>query len=124
MCSKKISNKKILLIREGIYEIIKLGDVFYVESNDTKVIFHTMEGEFYSSESLQALENKLNTLNFYRVHRSYLVNMATIKKVKLVGDRTYAIEFNDYNKIAYVSRNRFKDFINKLEKRYLTIKRI
>lgn len=69
--------------KEGTKEI-SLERLLYVESNLHKLEFHIMEDDlkiYTMYETLNALENKLATKDFVRVHQSYLVNIKYIKNV-------------------------------------------
>ncbi len=44
-----------------------------------------------------------------RVHKSYLVNKNKISTIICIGDRTYNIEFKTSNKVARMSRNKYKE---------------
>jgi len=69
--------------KEGKREI-SLERLLYVESNLHKLEFHVMEDDlkiYTMCETLNALEIKLATKDFVRIHQSYLVNIKYIKNV-------------------------------------------
>ncbi len=69
--------------KEGKREI-SLERLLYVESNLHKLEFHVMEDDlkiYTMCETLNALESKLATKDFVRIHQSYLVNIKYIKNV-------------------------------------------
>jgi len=59
--------------------------------------------------------------NFIRVHNSYVVNTNHISKIKEVGNRSYEIMFNSFDKVALMSRYRsdalLKDFYRSSKKK-------
>lgn len=68
-------------------EIINLAvdDILYLESEKHTVHVYMLCGNFdhYSCyASLQSFEEKLKSLGFLRIHKSYLVNMRHIKKLQ------------------------------------------
>ena len=56
---------------------VYLKDIYYVESNNKKVNFHTTYGELEIYEKMDNLEKELGD-TFFRSHRCYLVNMEKI----------------------------------------------
>lgn len=62
---------------------MKLKDIFYVESNDHKIIFHMTDNSSYVTyDKLNEIEEKISSDDFYRIHQSFLVNSKYIKKIK------------------------------------------
>ena len=72
------SKKKILIKSSGISKNVFLKDIFYIESSNKKVVFHTIEGSFEVYTKMEVLEKELGEY-FYRCHRCYLVNMEKIE---------------------------------------------
>ena len=70
--------KKILVKSSGISKNVFLKDIFYIESSNKKVVFHTVDGSFDVYTKMEVLEKELGE-SFYRCHRCYLVNMEKIK---------------------------------------------
>jgi DNA-binding LytR/AlgR family response regulator len=48
--------------------------------------------------------------NFLRVHKSYIINIDKIKRIREISRRSYEIEFYDYNKTAHMSRYKFAKY--------------
>ena len=61
---------------------IKLTDIFYIESDNEYVVFHTAEEKIMSHQSLKKLEKTLDSSIFKRVHRSYIVNKKLVTALK------------------------------------------
>ena len=62
-------------------EVINSGDVSYIEVFDHDVGLFDRRGDRYQcSTSLSELEEKLSDFGFFRPHKSFLVNMAYIRK--------------------------------------------
>lgn len=81
--------KKVLVKTAGTSKSVFLKDVYYVESNNKKVIFHTAHGSFEAYAKMESLEAEFGAV-FYRCHRCYLVNMERIAAysadtIELVG---------------------------------------
>lgn len=71
-----------LRLKEGNIEI-KFCDIIYCEADDKYTKIHLINSKtIISSKNLQCIEEKLNTNNFIRIHRSYLINFDHFKLYK------------------------------------------
>ena len=61
--------------------ILELDQIYYIQSDKNYSIFHTNEGPVISSKSLGHYELVLPD-HFFRIHRSYMVNLNKIKQLK------------------------------------------
>ena len=61
----------------GMQKKILLQDIYYIESSNKKVIFHTKDGKLDTYGKMEDWESKLGD-SFYRCHRGYLVNLEKI----------------------------------------------
>ncbi len=71
------NKKQIMVKRSGTQQKIWLRDIYYIESGNKKVVFHTTDGTLEVYGKMEELENRLGN-TFYRCHRCYLVNMEKI----------------------------------------------
>lgn len=60
---------------------VRITDIMYAEANDNYTLIHTKQQKFIVSATLKKVEEKLATLPFCRIHRSYLINLRSIDKV-------------------------------------------
>lgn len=72
---------------------INLSDVLYISNEGSKLVFHTMEEQYYQITSIQELEQHLHEISFEKLDRPYLVNM---KKVKSY-DQDHRLVYFDEN---------------------------
>ena len=75
-------------------------------------MIHTIDQKYETNESLEGLFKRLDQ-NFYRAHRSFIINIYHISHLTIDGE-TYAAHFNNYNQIAYVSKLRVNTLMEKL----------
>jgi two-component system, LytTR family, response regulator len=61
---------------------IPLNSIFFVESMQNYVAFHTDNGRILSLQNLRTLEEKLPSPRFIRVHKSYIVAVSKIESVE------------------------------------------
>lgn len=57
---------------------------------------------------------KLDSEQFLRSHKSYLINISQIKKIELYGRWTYVVSFKDMKKDALITAAKFEE----IKKRY------
>lgn len=62
-------------------KIIPVHDVFYLEAADDYVKIHTQEGYFLKNKTMSHFEQSLDTQQFVRSHRSYIVNVQQITRI-------------------------------------------
>ena len=89
--------------KDGEY-IIPLNDILYFEAQNQEVLVSTAEQQLLHRGNLNDYEQRLSQEGFYRVHRSYLVNLRFVKsysKIEIIlnGGQTIPL-----------SRLRFKEF--------------
>jgi len=98
-------NKKIILkTTENIY-LLDLNNIISCESDNNYTSVYTTDGaKILVSKTLKEYENLLAGCGFYRVHKSYLINLAHIKRFEK-QDGGYIILTNDL-KIPVASRKR------------------
>lgn len=73
---------EIYLKNENSVKKIKSKNLIYIETNDHKVKIVTIDGIFYSNELIDYWEKKLSHISFYRVHKSYIINLDYIEEYK------------------------------------------
>ena len=88
---------------------ISASNIYYVEVIKHDLIYHTVSGEIKSHGTMRDVEEKLKKYSFYRVHHSYLVNLAHVYAVQ--GD---FIVVNGTE--IKISRSKKLDFMEKFAK--------
>lgn len=99
--------KYILITVSGGVQKIDVDHLFYVESQNHDLIFWTTEGSYLSRGTMNELEKSLNTHTFFRVSKSYLVNLKYV--VGIDGGFCKVQQKN-----VPISRAKKKDFYNAL----------
>lgn len=69
---------------DGETKFIKLKDIIYIEYSNRCTIVRSRNGYYESSTSMNEWESILNTGDFFRVHKAYIVNMAYIDEISKV----------------------------------------
>jgi two-component system, LytTR family, response regulator len=78
---KALLNNKILLPTLGGYNIIDIAEITYCQSESNYTRFHFVDGKhIVVSKTLKEFESILLENNFFRIHRSYIINLNCIAK--------------------------------------------
>ncbi len=60
---------------------IEYNHILYAEACDNYTIIYTKNGKHIISQTLKVIEDKLEPFGFFRVHRTYLVNLNSINRI-------------------------------------------
>lgn len=88
---------------------INYDDIIFVEVDNHRSLIHSLGEVWEVRKSLDEIESILGE-EFLRVHRSFIVNLTKVTKVRETYDRSYEIEFWDYPKTALMSRYYFPKY--------------
>ncbi|WP_054711796.1 LytTR family DNA-binding domain-containing protein [Bacillus sp. JCM 19041] len=93
------------ILRVGVktstgFSLIKKDEILFISKSFNKTTIHLLNNELVeSNDKLDIHETKLIKHGFYRIHKSYLVNLNKVKKIQ-------RDEFmNSFNLILYDSKN-------------------
>ena len=76
---KERAGKHILIKSKDSYHKVLLCDIYYIESQNKKVVVSSTNGEIEHYGKMQDFENSLGNA-FYRCHRCFIVNLEHITK--------------------------------------------
>jgi len=103
---------KIVLWKDDEIILLKPQQVYYFTIENGEIIVITEEGRFKTKDTLDNWENRLEEYNFFRSHRSFLINLDKIKKMSPWFNNTYVLYLEDTPNEIPLSRNRLKEFKN------------
>lgn len=74
-------NRKLVLpLMEGL-EVVKMSDIICCEAEDNFTIFHFVDGrKLMICRNLKYYASALDSFGFFRIHRSYIINLEYIKR--------------------------------------------
>ena len=76
---RKREKPSLMITTGGEHITVNLEDIIYAEVYDRKVILHTLDADIEYYGKMKELEEKAGD-DFFRTHRSYLVNFGFIRK--------------------------------------------
>ena len=94
---------------------IKPSNILYIEARSSGNLMKTLNRTYIIREDIHSLEVKLQQNNFFRCHRSYLVNFKRVKEIVPSG-RTFQIILDTGEKIP-LSRKQEKILRMKLQQK-------
>ncbi|EGL83143.1 two component transcriptional regulator, LytTR family [Caldalkalibacillus thermarum TA2.A1] len=106
-----------LLIDDGErMAVVDPASILYVVREDRQLKIHTATKTYTSKLTLQELEEKLSPYNFFRPHRSYLVNLNYVQEITpwFNGAYNLTLEHHPKTKIP-VSRTAAKELLKRLQ---------
>ena len=112
-------SKKILGKRGDKLYLIDLNDIYYIKADLDEVIIKIKEADAYVRRKIGDLETLLSGKNFFRIHRSYIVNVDKIKSIKSVEQSKLQIYFDGIAEVITSSKEGAKEFREYLERRSL-----
>jgi len=84
---------------------LKYDDILWVEALENYVIFSTFSERFTIHFTMKAIEQKLPTNKFSRVHRSFIVN---VSRISVIEDNAIVIKTHDGSKSIPIGKS-YKD---------------
>lgn len=112
--TKKIMGKK----GNKIY-LIELKEIFYIKADLDEVIVKIENTELYVKKKIGDMNTLLKNENFFRIHRSIIVNTDKIKSMQSVEQSKLEISFHGIEDIVTSSKDGAKEFREYLEKKCL-----
>ncbi|HJV44633.1 MAG TPA: LytTR family DNA-binding domain-containing protein [Bacillota bacterium] len=111
-------SSKLAVEMDGAIKYLVPKDIIFISKNkeDKSVSIFTTSGMYEANYTLQELEKKLTIHSFFRVHKSFLVNLDFVLELQPFYHSTYNLHLNDPTRtIVPVSRNYVKELRKRLE---------
>lgn len=75
--------------------IIPVEKITHLEAQDDYVMIYSPEGKFLKQKTMKYFEDRLDSNNFIRIHRSYILNINCIKQIELFAKDSYRVNLHD-----------------------------
>lgn len=103
----KSKNNFMLIENKGIINKILISSIIYIEVRKKELTIHTINGKIYTKSCMNRIEKELEKYNFFRCHKSYLIN---IKYIDCIYKNTVVLN----NEEIPVSKYRISNLKTKL----------
>jgi len=82
---------RVVVKKNGVIKIIAVVDIHYLEADDDYVKLSTSEGIFQKNKTMSFFEKTLESSQFIRIHRSYIINLAQVTRIELKEKDSYVV---------------------------------
>lgn len=107
-------NKIILSTMEGYYPV-NPEEIIYCRADDSYTHFYLQSGQHHVvSRNLKDYEASLGPYNFFRIHKSYMVNINHVSMIKKVDGVSVLMSNNIELPIAWRKKDAFISFMKSL----------
>lgn len=113
------SSKRIMAKRGNKLYLIDIDDIYYIKADLDEVIIKIKNTDAYVRKKIGDMEKLLKGKNFFRIHRSCIVNVDKIKSMQSMEQSKLEISFEGIDDIVTSSKDGAKEFREYLEKRIL-----
>ncbi len=104
---------RIVIKNGGDISIVPTQDVHYIEAYDDYVKIFTKETYFLKKKTMNYYESVLNTNDFFRTHRSFIVNLKELTRIEPLEKNSYVAVLRSGKKVP-VSRTSYSQLKEKL----------
>lgn len=96
---------QIVLSNDRNYQVIKIDEINYIEADGNYITFHLEnENKHISSSSLSYYEELLPNSKFFRIHKSYIINIKAV--VSIENGRGGHVHLTDKSKLPVAFRRK------------------
>lgn len=117
--TKQKDERKLLGKRGNKIYLIELDDIYFIKADLDEVIIKIKEADVYVKKKIGQLDTLLQNKNFFRIHRSIIVNVDKIKSMQSIEQSKLEVYFQDIDSVVTSSKDGAKEFREYLERRSL-----
>lgn len=113
-----IMNRKIIVLNDcdKALQVKKLSELIYMESHGKKTKTVCCEGnEYFIKRSLNEIAETLPDENFFKIHKSIIINVDFLKSINATAHKTVLLHNNIELNIAH---RKYKDFMVFIKTRF------
>jgi two-component system LytT family response regulator len=74
--------ERIVVRDRGMTHFIPVNTVDFIEAQDDYIMIHSLGKAVLKTQTLSEIETQLNPTQFIRIHRSYLLNIASLNRIE------------------------------------------
>ena len=101
--------KRIAINSNGRTIFEDVDRIIYIETYNRGCLIHTPGEDYFEGRSIGEYEKRLENFRFFRIHKSYLINLDQVREVFPWGNNSFALKMNGYEKnILPIGREKTK----------------
>lgn len=101
-------DKLMIKNKEGI-SFVDTKEIVLVQREENSTVIYTKTDSFTTSISLSDIEEKLDNAQFFRSHKSYIINLSLITKIYPYGRWTYVVKLKNTEKDALLTHEKYEE---------------
>lgn len=105
---------RLMIKKKDAVVFVDTGDIILVQREDRATAIYTADEVHKTSDSLTAIEQKLDAKQFFRSHKSYLINLSYVDSITPYGRWTYVVRFKGIRGDALIT----SDKLDELKERF------
>lgn len=103
-----VAHKKMAISTETGIEFVKFNSIVYLEAQNNYTKINLLDGtSIISSKTLKSFDELLPTELFFRIHKSYLINMNFVKRFYKIDDFLVELTTGEKLPLSYRKKNEF-----------------
>ncbi len=87
-----------------------INDIYYASAQEKVTLVYTKHEEYVMQMSITEFHGRLPQDQFFRCHRSFIVNLSKIREIIPWFNNTYILRLRDLEYEVPVSRSKVKEF--------------
>lgn len=109
---------KIMVNTGASFQVLDVAKIVYIETEKRSCKIHMDDGSFYlQNESLNNYETHLRKCRFFRIHKSYLINLDYVMEMQVSYNNGYCVKLKHYEgECLPIGRSQIKEFRQIFEK--------
>lgn len=101
-------DKLMIKNKEGI-SFVDTKEIVLIQREENSTVIYTKTDSFTTSISLSEIDEKLDSTQFFRSHKSYIINLSLITKIYSYGRWTYVVKLKNTEKDALLTHERYEE---------------
>lgn len=101
-----------IMVNSGTgFLVLNADDIVYIETEKRSCRIHTKDNSYLENESMGFYEHRLKSSGFFRIHKSYLINLNKVEEMVPGYNNGYALKMKHFKKESLpIGRTQLKEF--------------
>ena len=107
--ASKSASRLMLHHKDGVV-FLDPDEILLVQREDRCTVYYTRDGNRYiTQETLSEAEERLDPEIFFRCHKSYIINISSVRNVTPYGRWTYAVTLDGIRQDALITKEKYDE---------------
>lgn len=105
-----VDRNKLMVSTGTGFRVLNVSEILFIETENRSCRIHTRNESWLQNGTLNYYEARLKEKGFFRIHKSYLVNLDYVQELLILGGNSYGIRLRESDKVLPVGRTQLKEF--------------